>query len=86
VREKPLSAGATTARASAGERSIDKFRQRQRHLQFEASGFWGRATAMGEEGLLGARGVRPIALEQELAADAVEQGVGHPLAGLICER
>jgi hypothetical protein len=64
-----------------------EFRQRERRLQFEASRLLRLCDGDGgAEGLFGRHRVRAIALEQDCAADAVEQGVGPVLTGLIRER
>jgi hypothetical protein len=64
-----------------------KLRQRQRRLQCEAPRLLLPRDGDGsEEGFLGRRSVCRIALEQNLAADAMQESVGPAIAGLLRQR
>ena len=64
-----------------------KLRQRERRAQLEAPRLLLlRDGDGGEECFLGGRGVRWIALEQDLAADAMQESVGPVFSRLVRER
>ena len=73
-------------RFSGARSRLIKLRQRQRRTQLEAFGLLLlRDGDGGEESLLSGRRVRRIALQQNLAADAVQERVCPALLGLLSQ-
>jgi hypothetical protein len=86
VDEKPSSTGASTAWASAGAAGrLVQFRQLQRRLEAEAArALLARNGDGGEEGLLGGRGVLGTDLQQDVAANAMQEGVSPERRATRC--